>query len=248
MELSDHKILITGGSSGIGLGLARAFIDGGNAVAICGRSENRLADAKEALGNVHTLRCDLAEPADVAALPRQAVEALGGLTILVNNAGVQKNYVFGEAMPADVARDAAWEIEVNLTSLISLTGACLPILESSESAAIVNVSSALAITPKKSAPVYCATKAGVHSFTQALRYQLEDTQPHIKVFELMPPLVDTPMTAGRHRGDLTPADVAGETLKAMTRDRLEIQVGKTKLLSVAMRIAPPVARKILRNT
>lgn len=247
MELAGHKILITGGSSGIGLGLAHAFIESGNTVAICGRSEQKLAEAKHVLGAVETLRCDLAKPADVAALPRQAVETLGGLTILVNNAGVQKNYVFGEAAPADVAHDAAWEIEVNLTSLVALTGACLPILQEAPTAAIVNVSSALAITPKKSAPVYCATKAGVHSFTQALRYQLEDTQPQMKVFELMPPLVDTPMTAGRHRGDLTPEDVAADTLNAMARDRLEIQVGKTKLLSAAMRIAPPLARKILRN-
>jgi uncharacterized oxidoreductase len=138
---------------------------------------------------------------------------------------------------------------VNFTGLVKLTTYCLPALKKAPEAAIVNISSGLAIVPKASAPIYCATKAAVHSFSKALRYQCEDTCPSVRVFEVLPPMVETAMTSGRGRprDKITPEQVVAETLSGMRRDRHEINVGKTRLLYWVNRLVPQVAEKILRN-
>lgn len=100
---------------------------------------------------------------------------------------------------------------------------------------------------KLSAPVYCATKAAVHSFSQALRCQLEDDLPHIRVFEVMPPLVDTDMTRGRGEGKILPREVALQTCRWIARDRIEIHACKVKLLRAIHRVVPSVAARLLRN-
>jgi uncharacterized oxidoreductase len=114
-------------------------------------------------------------------------------------------------------------------------------------AAIVNVSSILAISPKRSAPVYCATKAAVRSFTQALRYQLAEQAPHIRVVEVAPPIVDTAMTTGRGRRKLRPEQVAAEALRGIEADRVEIAVGATKAVRWIYRLSPTVVEWPLRN-
>lgn len=248
MNLSGHRILVTGGSTGIGLALARAFITRGNRVAICGRSAHRLSTAQAALGDLEIIQCDLSRAADASALAEAAAERLGGVSILVNNAGMQLNYRFDETDPEQVARDVAREIQVNLTSVITLTATCLPLLRAADTAAVINISSSLALAPKADAPVYCATKAAVHSFSQALRYQFEDALPDIRVFEVMPPLVDTDMTRGRGSGKISPDQVAQETCRGVERDRHEIRVGKARQLHFIHRIAPSAAARLLRNT
>jgi uncharacterized oxidoreductase len=248
MRLSDHKILITGGSAGIGLELARQLLARGNRVAICGRDPGKLEKAEAALGDVVALPCDLGVPGEAPALAKKAADRLGGLSVLVNNAGVQYNYSFADTDPERAAADAAAEIQTNLTALVTLTAACLPFLRASETAAIVNVSSTLALAPKASAPVYCATKAAVRSFTQALRYQLQDSLPGIRVFEVLPPLVDTAMTHGRGNGKIAPEQVALETVRGLERDIPEILVGGARVLRTIHRLAPAVAARILRNT
>ncbi|MFT6318658.1 MAG: short-subunit dehydrogenase involved in D-alanine esterification of teichoic acids [Candidatus Azotimanducaceae bacterium] len=103
-------------------------------------------------------------------------------------------------------------------------------------------------SPKANAAVYCATKAAVHSFTQALRYQMADEIPHIKIFEVMPPLTDTDMTEGHGTGKITPDQVAAETLRGMAADLMEIRVGKAKLLGFIQRLSPSMAAMIIRNS
>jgi len=247
MQLEGHRVLVTGGSAGIGLELARRFVARGAKVAICGRDAARLESAKAALGDVATIVADLADPDAPAMIAREADARLGGLSMLVNNAGVQTSHSLPSADPATIAEETAWEIQVNLTSLVALTAHCMPSLKAQSSGAIVNVSSGLAITPKASSPVYCATKAAVHSFSQALRYQCEDEAPHIRVIEILPPLVDTAMTEGRGTGKISAAACAEESILGIERDRAEIRVGKTKLLVVLHRLAPGIAAGILRN-
>lgn len=247
MKLEGHRVLVTGGSAGIGLELARRFLARGARVAICGRDAERLEAARSELGDVETIVSDLGDPDAPKALAAEVEARLGGLSMLVNNAGVQKNYTLPKAPAEQVAADAAWEIQVNLTSLVALTSACMPMLKAAPEAAIVNVSSGLAITPKASASVYCATKAAVHSFSQALRYQCEDEAATIRVFEILPPLVETAMTEGRGSGKISPAACADESIAGIERDRHEILVGKTKLLAAIHRLAPGVAARILRD-
>ena len=113
------------------------------------------------------------------------------------------------------------------------------------SAAIVNITSALALVPKQSAPIYCATKAAMHNFTKALRYQLESTP--IKVFEIIPALVDTEMTRGRGKGKITPEAMVDEALRGIESNKYEIRVAKTKILFALHRFLPSVAERIIRN-
>ncbi|GBE18310.1 putative oxidoreductase [archaeon BMS3Abin16] len=112
-------------------------------------------------------------------------------------------------------------------------------------AAVINVSSALGIVPKESAPVYCATKAAIHSFSKSLRYQLEKTP--VKVFEIIPSLVDTDMTRGRGKGKISPETLAKEVIKGLKKDNYEIRVGLVKILFLVNRVLPSLAERVIRN-
>lgn len=128
-----------------------------------------------------------------------------------------------------------------------LSAGMLPILARQPEAAIVNITTGLALAPKKSSPVYCATKAGLRSFTRALRYQVEEFAPHVQVQEVLPPLVDTRMTKGRGSGKLSPEAVAETLVSAIERGTEECYVGKSRLLRLVMRVVPSVAYRILRS-
>lgn len=248
MKLTRNRVLVTGGGSGIGLEIAREFVKRGNDVAICGRNINKLRLSQSSIGAQAAIRCDLAEEYAIPELVAEATKSLGGISILVNNAAIQNNYSFAEANPNEILLDAAEEIQINLTSLVTLTAACLPLLRENKAAAVVNISSGLAITPKASAPVYCATKAAVHSFSKALRYQLRESIPHVKVFEVLPPLVETNMSKGRGKGKISPEEVANEIFSGLLSDRHEIYVGKAKLLNVMHRLFPTVAARFVKNS
>jgi uncharacterized oxidoreductase len=247
MKLSNHNILVTGGSAGIGLELARQFKNLNNRVVICGRDPERLRAAAIELGNIETIQCDLSQEEDLLAVADALKTKVGEISILVNNAGVQLNYDFTQIEPKFALKDIDWEIDVNFNSIVKLTALCLPQLIGQPQSAIVNVSSGLAIAPKSSAPVYCGTKAAIHIFSKSLRYQMEDSASNVAVFEAILPIVDTEMTRGRGKGKISPRQVAREVCEAMKRDKYEIHVGKVKLLTLIHRLSPKLADKILRN-
>ncbi|MFV2070234.1 MAG: SDR family oxidoreductase [Pirellulales bacterium] len=248
MRVSGHKVLVTGGSAGIGFALARELRDRDNQVMICGRSAERLAEAARQIPGVYTEPCDIADDGDLKRLVDTAVAKLGGLTLLVNNAGIQFNHDFSRVDLETLLRDTDLEIDVNLTALVKLTVLCLPLLRQQDPSAVVNVSSGLALVPKPSAPVYCATKAGVHMFSKSLRWQLEESASSVRVFEVLPPMVDTAMTRGRGKGKLSPKQVADEVVRGIERDRREIRVGAVKMLAWVNRFQPWLAERILRRT
>ena len=241
MKLSDHKILITGGNKGIGLALAKRFVILGNRVIVTGRNPIDLKQAKQDVPGLITCSCDLTVSEDVERLVRWIQQEHADLNVLVNNAGVQYNYKFATA--SEIDDKIVKEITTNFLAPIQLTAALLPTLRQNATPAIVNVSSGLALVPKQSAPVYCGTKAGLHIFTKALRYQL----PGIRVFEIIPPLVDTAMTRGRGRGKLSPEQLVDEFIRAFRKDKHEINIGKVKLLRWINRVSPSLADKIMRN-
>ena len=247
MDITNHRVLVTGGSAGIGLAIAREFLARGNQVAICGRRDDALQHAAHANPGLVPIRCDVGNRADLKNLLVAVSEQMGGLSVLVNNAGVQYNYDFhGEPWISLIERIDA-EIAINLLGVARTTALFLPLLQREPRAAIVNVSSGLAIVPKKSAPIYCATKAAVHSFSKSLRWQMEDSGSQVKVFEVLPPLVDTAMTAGRGTGKLSPQQVATAVMRGLEADRPEISIGKTRVLRAVNRILPPLADRIMRN-
>ena len=250
MNLAQQTALVTGGGSGIGLALARALRERGSRVLICGRDEARLAEAARLVPGLETVRCDLDVEGDVNALFEAVQTRLGGLSLLVNNAAVQYNYTFPNADPEATIMHIDKELAVNLNAPLRLTARLLPLLAKQPESAIVNLTSGLALAPKKSAAVYCASKAGLRTFTKALRYQLEDAKLGVRVVEVMLPLVDTPMTHGRGnpRLKLSPERVARVVLAGLEADRNEIRIGGTKAFGWLHRLAPGLAEQLLRNS
>ena len=224
MNIKGNTVLITGGATGIGFALADAFLKAGNTVIICGRRQGKLDAARNKLRGVHTFTCDVTKKADRQALFRWTEEKFPGLNILINNAGVQgmadlKKGLQG--LPQEVN-----EVGTNLVAPIHLAAQYTPSFLKKDAAAIINVTSGLGFVPIAAMPIYCATKAALHSFTVSQRHQLKNTP--IKVFEIIPPMVATELGGtdfSTARG-MQPAVLAEETLKAIAEDRFEIPIGE----------------------
>ncbi|MEY8015426.1 MULTISPECIES: SDR family oxidoreductase [Mycobacterium] len=197
MNLTGNTILITGGGSGIGRGLAEALHRAGNRVVIAGRRREALRAVAEANPGIEYLRLDLAEPDGIGRLAAELPGRHPGLNVLVNNAGIMQTEDLVAGDPA-LAEIADMTVAVNLLGPMRLTAALLPTLLGQPHAAIVNVTSALAFVPKAVAPTYSATKAGLHAYTQSLRRQLRHTP--VQVIEIIPPQVETDMLAGHPSG------------------------------------------------
>lgn len=206
-------------------------------------NKKKLDLLKEQFPNLITIVCDLSNKKAVEDLISQCRRKHSDINVLINNAGVQYNYSWIEENYPNPLIEK--ELRINLLSPLQITQGLMPLLAEKSESAIVNVSSVLAVVPKQSAPVYCASKAGLHIFTKALRYQLESSQ--IKVFEILPPLVDTPMTHGRGKGKISPDQLVDEFIKNFKSDHFEINIGKTKLLRFLKRLAPGFAYGLLKN-
>lgn len=249
MKLSHNTLLITGGATGIGLELARAFVAQQNTVIICGRRPDKLAEAQRQVPGLITYACDVADPEQRRGLFAFCTQKYPGINILINNAGMQReiNFLNGEADL--IAGDD--EVAINLDACIHLAALFIPYFLSKPEAALVNVTSGLGIVPLQITPVYSATKAGLHSLTVSIRRQLQGTS--VKVFELIPPVVDTDLDRGARdrRGQtdkgIKPEQVATEALQGMARDQFEIAVGMVKILRVGARIAPGFFLNVLNK-
>jgi short-subunit dehydrogenase involved in D-alanine esterification of teichoic acids len=239
VQTRGNTVLITGGTSGIGLALAKQFLAVKNTVIITGRSAAKLAAVRDHLPTVIT---ELADMTDRRAL-EQLAGTYGDVNILINNAAIQHNYDLAD--PNIPVEQIDQELDTNLVGPLVLTKLFLPQLLRKSAAAIVNISSGLAVVPKQSAPVYCGSKAALHIFTQALRWQLEGSS--VRVFEVIPPLVDTAMTRGRGSGKTTPEAVVAEFWTDFARDHYEMRIGKTKLLFALHRLLPRMAERRMRG-
>lgn len=237
MRMENNTILITGGSSGIGLELARQFCSR-NTVIITGRDRNKLAAVKTELDRVHVMQGDVCDPGDIAELYAKVEKDFPALNILINNAGIMKE-IDVQNVDTDLAA-VTQEIDTNLSGLVRMTVQFLPLLKRQKSAAIVNVSSALAFVPLPASPVYSATKAAVHSFTQSLRVQLAGTD--VTVFELAPPATKTPLLSGALAIEgvtaMEASQLAQAAIAGVERGRVEIRPGQSNALRLLSRLAP----------
>lgn len=245
MNTQNNTILITGGSAGIGYEMARQLSEKGNRVIITGRDAERLQQATTTLSNVTAITSDVADEADVEKLVATINADFPSLNILINNAGYA---VYNDlANATDVWKSAQAEMHTNYISLIRLTEKLLPLLKQQQESAVVNVTSIVAYAPGLKTPTYSASKAAVHSYTKILRLALKDTP--VKVFELMPPLVNTSFSAdiGGATNGIAPEVVAAELLKHLERNEYAIHVGKTADIYNLLKVSPIAAMNALNG-
>ncbi|MDP9422975.1 MAG: SDR family NAD(P)-dependent oxidoreductase [Pseudomonadota bacterium] len=236
MRLTGRTILITGGSAGIGLAFARKFLELGNEVIITGRRQSVLDAAKAQHPKLHTIQNDIGDPEQIAALSARIEADFPKLDVLMNNAGVgvAKNL---KASVADLA-GLLTEMDINVGGVIRTTSALIDILTANRGT-VINVSSALAFVPVPAMPIYSATKAAVHSYTQSLRFQLEETG--VEVIELMPPAVQTDMTTEFDEAGIstiTTDELVKQTIAGLRDGKREIRPGQSNQLAFMRRLAP----------
>lgn len=240
MKQTGNTILITGGSSGIGLELAAQLHKKGNSIIICGRSETKLQKVKDRFPGIECIRCDLSEPEACNRLADRIRKGHPACNVLINNAAVvHKGSLPGATKLWDKARV---EMDVNFLAPVRLIKNLMAVLEQNPSPHIINITTGLAFVPRAAYPFYNATKAALHSFTLVLREQLK--QSPFRVTEVMFPAVDTPW----HRGNppdiaISPQKAVDDMLRGLAGGREEILVGKVKALRTLSRIAPAFAFK-----
>lgn len=244
MHLHNQTILVTGAASGIGKALSRELAGRDNRIVAVARNQDKLKALQHELPSVTAMPCDLKVKEDVIDLVRKVEDDGFQVSVLINNAAIQNTPFLTD--PDFDFDGIEREITTNFTAVAWLTALLLPALSRNrQDGAVVNISSGLALYPKTSSSVYCATKAAVHSLSQSLRYQL--VSQGIAVHEVLLPLVDTSMTAGRGRGKITPERAAADIISGIEKGREEIYVGKAKLLRLLNRISPALTRNILRR-
>jgi uncharacterized oxidoreductase len=236
MRLTGRTILITGGSAGIGLAFALKFLELGNEVIVTGRRQMVLDAVKARHPKLHTIQSDSGDPEQIAVLAARVKKEFPKLDVLMNNAGVgvAKNLT---ASVSDLAGLMS-EVEINVGGVIRTTSALIDILTANHGT-VINVSSALAFVPVPAMPIYSATKAAVHSYTQSLRFQLEDSG--VEVIDLMPPAVRTDMTSEFDEAGIsaiTTDELVKQTIAGLRAGKLEIRPGQSNLLALMRRLAP----------
>ena len=249
MKLNNNTILITGGSSGIGLEMAKEFLKRNNTVIVTGRNEGKLENAKSKYPDLITIQSDVSNPQDIKQLKEQIEKDYPDLNILINNAGIMRTI---NLQNHDMSDDAlTQEIDVNIKGPIWMNNAFLPILHGKENAATVMVSSGLAFVPLPISPVYCATKAALHSYCISLREQYKNTG--IKVVELAPPGTETELLASFDPADMEgtkamPVDkLVSSFIKDFEKGKLEICPGQASQLRFMSRFFPGMIQKVLNK-
>lgn len=243
MVLQNNTILITGGSSGIGLELAKRLIESNNMVLICGRTPDKLQLAKQKLPQIKYLQCDISKPPDCERLRNWVLEEHPDCNVLINNAAIV--HIENFFQDDDILDKADAEIQTNLMAPIRLSKLFAPILNSKKNPAIITITTGLVYVPHTIYPFYNATKSALHSFVQVLRSQSSDS---IDIIEVQFPAVDTPW----HQGNppeiaISVEEAVGEMIKGLEKGDKEVQVEKVKLLYLLSRLAPELAFRKLNS-
>ncbi|MGF7080967.1 SDR family oxidoreductase [Mucilaginibacter sp. UYCu711] len=250
MKLKNSTILITGGSSGIGLELIKQLNEEGvNTIITTGRDASRLEQAKSQFPQLHTFQSDVSDTLAISQLYRDIIKQFPQLNIIINNAGVMRDL---DLLTTKLdANEITAEIDINLSGSIKMVQTFLPHLVNQKEAAIINVSSGLAFVPFPASPVYSAAKAGLHAYTRILRIQLKQT--NIKVFELAPPSTETPLLDAftglvDSSQNMAVDKMVNIAIKGILNDTMEIKPGASKILKLMSRLAPEFILNFLDKT
>lgn len=241
MDLKNSTILITGGTSGIGLELVKQLTEQGSKIIVTGRKLDALLETKKLFPNVHTFQSDVSKAKDIEKLYEDVTQQFPDLNIIINNAGLMR-LIDLQDRSLDLENINS-EIATNLSGTIQMVHQFLPHLLTKKSAAIVNVSSGIAFMTYSAAPIYSATKAGIHAYTQALRLQLEDT--HVKVFEMIPPGVKTNLQNDwvkqpNENMMMTAEKMVKVVIDGLLKDKPELKPFTIRVIQAATRIIPRV--------
>jgi len=237
MQLKGKTVLITCGASGIGLEAANQFLNNGASVIITGRNQEKLDEAKKMYPAITALKSDVSDADDAQKLFIQ-VQQLGGIDILYNNAGVLTDPINLGTANVQHFEDAAYEINVNYLAVIRLNNLFIDLLKSRKESAIINTTSLLSYVPSLLEATYSASKVALQFYTKALRKHLQILNSSVKVFELLPPLVATDMTADMNGKKITTADMVKAFIAGLKKDQLTIRIGDTKVVYILNRLFP----------
>lgn len=252
MELKNSTVLITGGTSGIGLEFVKQLSEQGANIIVTGRNQVKLNETKKKFPKIQIFQSDVSNNEDIEQLCQQVTKQFPELNIIVNNAGIMRNLNLNDNSLN--LNTITLEIDTNLSGVIKMNHQFLPHLKSKKSAAIINISSGLAFLPFPLSPVYSAAKSGIHAYSQVLRLQLKST--NVKIFELAPPATAT--TLMDEFTAVLPADSAGPIMKVekmvqiaidgILKDNFEIKPGMSKGLYFMGRIAPKFFLNFINKT
>jgi len=243
MQLINKKILITGATSGIGLKLVEKLYPD-NKLFIIARNQSKINELQIKFPNIIAYKADFNNIEQLKTAVKQIQLAIPSLDVLINNAAVQYTPTF---IDSDFEFESiSDEITTNFTALCSLCFLLLPTLNHQRSAIILNINSGLALVPKTTSAIYCASKSALNIFSQSLRHQLKSTQ--IQVLQAFLPLVDTPMTKGRGKRKMTTEKVSAEIIKGIENLILDHDIGKVKYLRLLNRLLPSLAQKIMKES
>ncbi|MFI1032808.1 SDR family oxidoreductase [Streptomyces sp. NPDC020951] len=218
MKLTGNTILVTGGTSGIGLGLAVRLHEAGNKVIVAGRRKELLDEITAEHPGIDGLVLDVADPDSIARTRETVAASYPELNVLVNNAGIMLRENLLDPAELPIAED---HVTVNLLGTIRMTYAFLPLLIGKDDAAVMNVTSALAFVPLPITPTYNATKAALHSFSESLRVQLDGADAGVQVIEVAPPGVRTTLLGQQDDPNSMPLDEFLDETLGILRDRPE---------------------------
>lgn len=244
MKLSGNTILITGGSSGIGLELSKQLLKSNNKIIICGKTKEKLHEVKKTYPEIAIFQCDISDEEQCFNLANWIKENHSDLNVLINNAAIVHISQFMD--DDDIIKKGELEMKTNFFGPLRLIKLLSPIIESNNNPTLINITTGLVYVPRADYPFYNSTKSALHSFTQTLRIQLSKT--NFKIIEVMFPAVNTPW----HKGSPPKIAISSETavremVKGISSGKTEIKVAKVKLLYLLSRIAPNFALKKINN-
>jgi len=242
MKTENKRIIITGGTSGVGFEMVKQLYDN-NQLIVLSRDSKKLNTLSQQFTEILTYQVDLSNLSQVEQVANTIKERFDSIDILINNAAIQNT-------PTFLSKDFDYqsiskEITINFTSVCSLCYLLLPQLLNSQNATILNVNSGLGLTPKTSSAIYCATKGALNLFSQSLRYQLEHT--NIKVRQAFLDLVDTKMTRGRGKNKMSADTAATLIIRGIEHDLLDQDIGKVRFLRPLLSLMPWVAKSIMKQ-